>query len=156
MRLESLSSEEGVTAGERRGTAIRAFLKGLLGPPPHPPTSLHARAHTHTHTKKPTHIHRLNVNMQSPQCACPQTHTQTCCVQDRHMLTPPFLPSRLAHCHSNGSPETTGHTGHGKVCPPALVIYTIESTLLFNPSSLSLLSSFLTCRNISLDLKPEY
>lgn len=27
MRLESLSAEEGVTAGERRGTAIRAFLK---------------------------------------------------------------------------------------------------------------------------------
>lgn len=26
MRLESLSSEEGVTARERRGTAIRAFL----------------------------------------------------------------------------------------------------------------------------------
>ncbi len=30
MRLESLSAEEGVTAVERRGTAIRAFLKASL------------------------------------------------------------------------------------------------------------------------------
>lgn len=38
-----------------------------------------------------------------------------------------------------------------KVCPPALVIYTIESTALFNPSSSSS-SAFVTCRKISLDL----
>lgn len=39
MRLESLSAEEGVTAGERRRTAIKAFLKASSDTlrPPRPP-----------------------------------------------------------------------------------------------------------------------
>lgn len=47
MRLESLSAEEGVTAGERRGTAIRAFLKASSDTS-RPPAG--TRAHTHPQT----------------------------------------------------------------------------------------------------------
>lgn len=47
MRLESLNAEEGVTAGERRGTAIRVFLKASVDNPPSP-TSAHTKAGQYT------------------------------------------------------------------------------------------------------------
>lgn len=78
MRLESLSAEEGVTAGERRGTAIRAFLKASSDTS-RPPAG--TRAHTHKHAR--THFFYSG-------------------------YTAPLVPPRPAHCHSNGSLETAG------------------------------------------------
>lgn len=52
MRLESLSAEEGVTAGERRGTAIRAFLKASSDALP--------PASAHTHKDWPTQHTQIN------------------------------------------------------------------------------------------------
>lgn len=49
MRLESLSAEEGVTAGEKRGTAIRAFLKASSDTS-RPPAGMRAPPQTCMHT----------------------------------------------------------------------------------------------------------
>lgn len=49
MRLESLSAEEGVTAGEKRGTAIRAFLKASSDTS-RPPAGMRVHPHKHART----------------------------------------------------------------------------------------------------------
>lgn len=46
MRLVSLNAEEGVTAGKRRGTAIRVFLKASVDTLP--PAGAHTKAGQHT------------------------------------------------------------------------------------------------------------
>lgn len=78
MRLESLSAEEGVTAGEKRGTAIRAFLKASSDTS-RPPAGM--RVHPHKHAR--AHFFYSG-------------------------YTAPLVPPRPAHCHSNGSLETAG------------------------------------------------
>ena len=125
MRLESLSAEEGVTARERRRTAIRAFLKASSDTPtPRPPCPPPASAHTKTRpnlTHRHTLTHRLTVNM---QLMCAQTRTHT--VFSRHTHSHPCPCHRglfIATVTGPWRPLEEGHTGHRITCPTALVLW---------------------------------
>lgn len=92
MRLESLSAEEGVTAGEKRGTAIRAFLKASSDTS-RPPASM--RAHT------PTNMHAHAFFIQD---------IQPCSYRRGPLIATVTGPWR---------PLEEGHAGHRTACPTA-------------------------------------